>query len=570
MPLRSLPLPTLAALALAVLGLALLPTEVPRAAGDRVPFAAPGPRYHGLGEVDALIDAWCLADPLRVERVALPASAGGLVPPAIAFGARGPTPLAARPTVLLVGALDGRSRAGAEATLHAAHTLLGALDVLRSDLAFVAVPWASPDGLARASAGERTDGRDATPIDDDEDGRVGEDPPDDLDGDGEVRELLLEDPDGPWTFGRDRRFLVPAAEGDAPRLARFSEGRDDDGDGRWNEDGPGGVQLDAHFPNGWAGPGPDGAAGRFPLDVPLARALADLALERRVALALVFQGAHGGVARPGGTLAADLAAARDRETYEALAAAFTRATGRPLAGVPTLRDARGGEARGAFLDWLQASAGAIALEVAPWGPSAAWRDGRALDRGEPRVQHGPALSEAQRRWARWLDDERGGLDFADWRPLELGLGGRAWVGGWRGRVDQDPPEALLSLALEGIAPFVREVVDALPRLDIELLAVERAGDVVRIAARVVNRGLFPTGRDADGSAASRDGRVTCTFEAPCAGALLAGPERIELGVLGGGRAGPVSEWLVLAPPGTVLALYARSEAVGAIRREVRP
>jgi len=570
MPLRTLPLSTLAALALAATGLWWMPGAAPRAALDRTPFVAPELRYHTLGEVDALLDAWCAADPLRVERVHLPASTGGLVPPALAFGARGPAPLAERSTVLLVGALDGRSRAGAEAALQSAHTLLSALDVLRSDLAIVVVPWGSPDGLARASAGQSTDGRDATPVDDDEDGRTGEDPPDDLDSDGETRELLLEDPDGPWTFGSDRRFLVPAAEGDSPRLVRVPEGRDDDGDGRFNEDGPGGIQLDAHFPNGWTGPGSDGSAGRFPLEVPLARALADLVLERRVALALVFQGAHGGVARPGGTLAADLAAARDRETYEALARTFTRATGRPVAAVPSLRDARGAEARGAFIDWLHGSAGAIALEVAPWGPEVAWRDGRALQ-GPPRgARSGPTLSEAQRRWARWLDDERGGLDFADWRPIELGIGRRAWVGGWRARVDQDPPESQLGAALEGLGAFARATVDALPRLDIELLGVERAGDVVRLSARVVNRGLFSTGRAAEGFGASRDGRVHCMFEAPCASALLAGPHATELGVLAGGQAGPVREWLVLAPPGTVLALHARCDAIGAVRREVRP
>lgn len=554
-------------------------------------FVPPTHGYHALGATTALLDTWQRADPVRVQRLDLPASAGGIVPPAIVFGATPPgsARLEERSTVLLLGGLDGRSLAGSEAVLRATHGLLEALDELRPDLAFVAVPWASPDGLARASAGIVDGGGSGVAVDDDEDGLAGEDPSDDLDGDGQVLELLVEDARGPWTFSRDRRFLVPAAEGDAPRLLRRPEGRDDDGDGRWNEDGPGGVQLDAHFPSGWRGPLEDGRAGRFPLEDPLARALAELALTRRTALALVFQGAHGYVARPGGTLAAELASARDHASYQALATAFTRATGRVYRDVPSLRVVRGGEAPGAAIDWLHGTVGAISAEVAVWGPDAVDRDGRAMERSFGSTQGrlrgpqlgpllgtrvGPLPSDEQRLWARWLDDVRGGLDFADWRLVELGVGRRTWVGGWRNRVDVDPPADSLAHALEGVAPFVREVVDGLPRLDIEVLRVERNGELVHLRARVVNRGVFPTGReDANLPAsvsAARDGRVVLTFEPPCAEALVAGRLVHELGLLAGGAAGPDHEWLVVAPPGTTLALHARTAASGTVTRELRP
>lgn len=551
--------------------LAAQPEETP----DRSVFVTPTDRYHSLSEVEHLLDEWSRADPGRVRPLALPRSSGGIAPPALLFGSdgRGAAPLEQRSTVLLIGALDGRSLAGAEAVLRATHTLLAGLETLRPDLAFVAVPWGAPDGLARAIAGEHHDGRDASDVDDDEDGRSAEDPPDDLDGDGQVLELLLEDSRGPWTFSSDRRFLVPASDGDAPRLLRAREGRDDDGDGRWNEDDVGGVQLDAHFPAGWKGPGQAGSAGRFPLDDPLARAIADLALERRTVLALVFQGHHGGVARPGGTLVAELTSGRDRAAFEALGSAFTRATGRAAGEVRSLRAARSREAPGAAIDWLHGTVGAIAAEVAVWGPDAVGRDGRAVDRRLAPLaltRSGPEPTDEQRRWARWLDDVRGGLDFAEWRPLELGLGRRTWVGGWRGRVDLDPPEDLLAHALAGVAPFVREVVDGLPRLDIEVLQVQRIGDLVRLRARVVNRGVFPTGLDDAGVGAARDGRVVLTFEAPCEAALVAGETMLEVGVLAGGAAGPDAEWLVVAPPGTALAIHARAASCGAVQREVRP
>jgi len=546
----------------------------PSGAGQPV---APAERYHSFDEMRALLEGWRALDPRRVEALVLPASAGGLVPPAIVFGADGPSalPLAERATVLLLGGVDGRSLAGAEAVLRTAHLLLSGLDTLRPDLAFIAVPWASPDGLARAAAGENGDGRDARAVDDDEDGRSDEDGPDDLDGDGQILQLLLEDSQGPYTFSSDRRFLVPAVDGDGPRLVLVPEGRDDDGDGRWNEDGPGGVQYDAHFPAGWKGPGVDGAGGRFPLTDTLARALADMALERRTVFALVFQGNHGGLARPGGTLAAELGSARERATFDALASLFARNTGRSSVEARPLRGAHGGERPGALVDWLHATLGAVAVEVAVWGPDAVGRDGRPVERRlapVSRTRSGPPPSDEQRRWGRWLDDVRGGLDFANWRPVELGIGRRAWVGGWRERVWLDPPAELLPNALQGIAPFVREVIDGLPRLDIEVLDVRREGELVRVRARAVNRGVFPTGAAPEWATSPwmRDGAVELRFEAPCDEALLAGNTRIDLGVLGGGSAGREGEWLVLAPPGALLVLEAHAPACGTARRELRP
>jgi hypothetical protein len=290
-------------------------------------------------------------------------------------------------------------------------------------------------------------------------------------------------------------------------------------------------------------------------------------------LALIFQGYHGLLARPGGTLAAELASGGERAAYEALGAAFARTTGRAFGAVPSLRAARGREAPGAMIDWLHGQ-GVLAAEVALWGPDAVGRDGRAVERKLPtpsRTLSGPAPTDAQRRWARWLDDVRGGLEFSEWRPLELGIGRRAWVGGWRRRADLDPPADSLAAAIAGAPQFVREVVEGLPRLDLEVALLERTGDLVRLRARVVNRGVFPTGLGpsaAQGEA--RGGSVVVTLEAPCDGALLAGEATREVGVLGGGAAGPDQEWLVVVPAGTVLTLHARAGACGKVQREVRP
>src|SRR5689334_6842842 len=69
-------------------------------------------RYHTLDEVAERVRTWigsAAPDRVLVEKVDLPSTSTGLPVPALAFGAPGAIPLAERPTVLLLGGLDGVS-----------------------------------------------------------------------------------------------------------------------------------------------------------------------------------------------------------------------------------------------------------------------------------------------------------------------------------------------------------------------------------------------------------------------------------------------------------------------------
>ena len=331
------------------------------------PAPQPAPRYRPAAELDPLLRGW-LGTGLA-ERLSLGTSAGGRELVGVVFGGRGQLPLNERPTVLLIGGLDGVSLAGAEAVVRVTDELLAAPERLPPDIAFLAVPYANPDGLARTLASATGDGRNDAPADEDGDGAADEDGPDAQDDDGQITSLLIEDQAGRWARAEDDRLLRPARPGDAPRYALAREGRDDDGDGRFNEDGPGGIVPDQDFPVDWRGPWTGAPSGPWPLASPEARALADVALARRCALAVLFQGAHGGLAMPGGVglaAPADGAAgeegtpilAPDRVAYELAGRRFAAATGRPERSPLRLCDARGAERPGAALDWLYLARGA--------------------------------------------------------------------------------------------------------------------------------------------------------------------------------------------------------------------
>lgn len=91
------------------------------------------------------------------------------------------------------------------------------------------------------------------PEDNDGDGLYDEDQTEDVDGDGELTNMYKEDPNGYFKLSLDgRRF---EAADPAEKVMRFhrigSEGFDNDGDGRINEDDIGGPDPNRNYPSGW-------------------------------------------------------------------------------------------------------------------------------------------------------------------------------------------------------------------------------------------------------------------------------------------------------------------------------
>jgi len=534
------------------------------------------PAYRERAAARALLEDWARARPGLAARVLeLGRSAGGLELSALEFGAAGPLPLEQRPVVLLLGGLDGLSLAGCEAVLATSAGLLAAPAELPPQLSFVAVPHASPDALeanlrARASGGVSRRGGNATPVDEDRDGRIDEDGPDDLDGDGRVLDMLVEDPAGPWTRRRDDRFLSLARPGDGPRLRLEREGRDDDRDGRYNEDGPGGVCIDRNFPVGWRGPADSIDGGALPLSEPESRALVAFARARKLALVLAFQGSHGLLAAPGAAPQEDqeqLVRAADVPAFEAAEALFARATRRRSSGLVRLADARRGAplARagegGAAIDWFYASRGALALELACWGPELD-RDGQTAPAAFASTRAEAPGIAAERAFARWIDDRQGGLGFVDWYAVDLGQGTPARLGGWQTGTIDDPPPSLLPRALEGLPRFVRELAQGLPQLSIELRENRREGGLVHLAVRVRNAGLLPSGMGAAQ-------RCVLSLAPPEGGVLIAGELATSLGHIAPGGLSTTLEWVVQCPPGSPFRFSVEDGWTVPVERELR-
>lgn len=287
------PLPAL------IFALAASPSGPARAAEPPEGAWSPG-AYHDLTQVEERLGDWARRP--EVDLIEIGRSAGDRPLHVLRLAAEGPVAPDERSAVFVGANMAGFHNAGTEAALHLVETLLGGEhDALLAERTFYVAPVLNPDAHDALFAPVRVrrsgaDGR----LDRDRDGLEAEDGAEDLDGDGRITRMRIPDPAGRWLPHPEEPRVMVRADPMEERAGAFrvvTEGRDDDGDGAYNEDPPWGVAPDRNFAHRF--PYPDPAAGPWPSYAPEARAVMDFLLARRnVAFAVVYGPANNLLAKP--------------------------------------------------------------------------------------------------------------------------------------------------------------------------------------------------------------------------------------------------------------------------------
>ncbi|MCJ7681855.1 MAG: M14 family metallopeptidase, partial [Candidatus Aminicenantes bacterium] len=161
---------------------------------------------------------------------------------------------------------------------------------LLDNFTFYFRPKNNPDGSLLYLQTAQTLRSTVRPYDNDGDGLLDEDPAEDLDGDGWIRQMRVKVPKGEGDYIIDSvdpkgRLMKRAPRGEGV-YKLMSEGVDNDGDGRVNEDGIGGLDLHRNYVENWrpmaeaTGRGyTQGGAGAYPLSEPETRSLVVFLLE---------------------------------------------------------------------------------------------------------------------------------------------------------------------------------------------------------------------------------------------------------------------------------------------------
>jgi hypothetical protein len=198
------------------------------------------------------------------------------------------TPFGDRPAILVVGNLEGDHLVGSHLALEAIRYLVenaqdAAVQAALTDHVFYVFPRLNPDGAEAMFATVKWDRKtNASPFDDDNDGRTDEDGPEDLNGDGYVTVMRVADPTGLYMVDpADERLMKRAdpTEKETGAYTLYWEGTDEDGDGFINEDGPGGVDLNRNFQHEF--PYQGAGAGKYMVSEVESRALMDFVVAHR-------------------------------------------------------------------------------------------------------------------------------------------------------------------------------------------------------------------------------------------------------------------------------------------------
>ncbi|MFQ5704179.1 MAG: M14 family metallopeptidase [Gemmatimonadales bacterium] len=531
-------------------------------------------KYHTTAAAYALLEGWATAFPKLTKLYSIGETLGGTPLMVLEITNRETGGALEKPGYYYDGNIHAGELTGAEVALHFAWYVLSnygsdpRITRLVDTRTLYVRPKFNPDGADIALTTPQTLRSTPRPYDQDSDGLLDEDPPNDLDGDGSITQMRVEDPNGLWKMSpADSRIMVRRGDNDVDGefYDLYSEGVDDDGDGSFNEDGIGGIDMNRNFPRNWGLEFEQRGAGPYPLSEPETRATLTF-MQSHKNITGVFHGHTSGgfVFRLPSTTTWDDYDLADQNLILELSAKYTATTNQPA--IPSYSNPRV-HRHGTLIAWSYWDFGVVGFVPEFWGGF-----GRDYDRDG-------TVSEAER--FRWNDEELKGAGFADWTSYDHPQLGRVEVGGWRYKFTrQNPPPHLLQREVELYVPWMLWLAEISPRIVITDVAVTpvRGTGVSKITVVVENEGYLPTNITQRALDAKLAVPVRATVHLTDAD-LIAGGRRSDLGSLRGsrdtqGRAGRAQsrrtlEYVVRATGRRpVLTITVSSEKGGTVRKEI--
>jgi len=209
-------------------------------------------RYHTPDELNRAIENFARLNPKITKLYRIAISPGKNEINLLEIGPETAKKNKVLPAVFVSANMEGTVPISSEAAVFLIQSILEKPEV-RKDKTWYVLPCGNPDAAAKYfSKPNIMDARNASPYNDDMDDRVDEDGAEDLDGNGIITTMRVKDPQGEWIpVPADPRMMkkVNWEKGEKGIYKLYTEGNDNDGDGKYNEDGPGGVNIGINFPH---------------------------------------------------------------------------------------------------------------------------------------------------------------------------------------------------------------------------------------------------------------------------------------------------------------------------------
>jgi Zinc carboxypeptidase len=447
-------------------------------------------RYHTWQETHAILEVWNHRYPDLTEVYSIGKSYEGVDLMVMEVTNELTGPASEKPALYLDGGIHAAELTGSEVALYTLEFLLTnygsdpeVTQLLDSRAVYVR-PKFNPDGSNLVLTTDQSLRSTVHPVDQDFDGLMDEDPSEDLNGDGWITTMRRPSTEGQFCQDtRDARILRRRTDADSGEgcFERFPEGIDNDADGRWSEDGTGGIDMNRNFPRNWERWHLQPGAGDYPLSEPETYAAVKFLNEHRNVAFIVHGHTSGGfVFRLPSASAPSQFNTTDLELISDLSSFYTESTGRPV--IPSATHPT--EHRyGTLISYGYWDLGVVGWvpEYSP-GPSE-WVPDSDGDGEIDELDHHA-----------YNDSAFGGAYFSDWTPFDHPQLGQVEIGGWHQKYwGQNPPGELLLKEVQAQVPWILHVAARTPLLSVADPVVESLGDgrfSIRVA--VHNEGNLAT------------------------------------------------------------------------------
>ncbi|MDR2232285.1 MAG: hypothetical protein LBE56_04075, partial [Tannerella sp.] len=358
-------------------------------------------------------------------------------------------------------------------------------------------PVNNPDGhnlyLHTAQSNRST----VRPVDNDDDGLLDEDSPEDLDGDGYTLQMRYKKAEGNYIIDpKDPtgRLMKRVEQGKGDYMIE-SEGIDNDGDGKFNEDGIGGLDLHRNYAENWrpmqeaTGRGwSQGGAGEYPLSEPETRAVVVFLLSNpNIYVVNSMDTSVPMHLRPPSTAPSSAMFPEDLAWYVLFDGIGKNITGYDRTGDVYQDYGSGNPLFGHGPDFGYWYYGAI------WYGDEIWNSGRATKD----YNNDGATDDLDRMLMN--DEEYDGKVFTNWKAYRHPHLGEVEIGGWNPKFfSQNSPASQMEKWVKNEALFNLEMIKHLPELQWDNIEVKKIKTYkqdstdYRIKVSYRNAGKLPT------------------------------------------------------------------------------
>jgi len=395
--------------------------------------------------------------------------------------------------------IHGNEIQGTEVALYAIWYLLknyGKTELatrLLDERAFYFIPTMNPDSRDYFIDKKEYYRTGLIPLDDDQDGVADEDGPEDLDGDGFITTMRKKDPNGRYkAHPDDPRILIPVRPGEKGEYSLLgSEGIDNDGDGRINEDELGGYDMNRNYGFNWQPHYVQYGAGPYPFCYPETKATRDFLLAHpNIMGGQAFHNSGGMILRGPGAKNLGEYPMGDRNVYDYIGKTGEKIIPgyRYLIVYTDLYTVFGGS-----IDFLFSVLGAYTftneLDMSPTFSFPIGGEGEEVDEEVQRIRNlAERLAEMK-----YHDLVLLGEHFADWKPYKHPLYGDVEIGGTKIYGSRVPPLFQLADTCHRNAAFCFYHADQMPRLEFDGVKVKKLeNDLFQIDVSVKNTRVTPT------------------------------------------------------------------------------